>query len=67
MTVLFMDRGDDGRRALDLRSCPRPNPLDRFSCPFCFDLIRLDYCALLDVSPRDRRLCVLPGWQMNGT
>ena len=19
-------------------------------------------CALLDVSPRDRRLCVLPGW-----
>ena len=22
-------------------------------------------CALLDVSPRDRRLCVLPGWQMN--
>ena len=22
-------------------------------------------CAHLDVSPRDRRLCVSPGWQMN--
>ena len=22
-------------------------------------------CGLLDVSPRDRRLCVLPGWRMN--
>ena len=25
----------------------------------------IQVCALRDVSPRDRRLCVLPGWQMN--
>ena len=33
-------------------------------------LVRTPICAqhggpLLDVSPRDRRLCVLPGWRMN--
>ena len=29
------------------------------------EVMRTFICALLDVSPRVRRLCVLPGWQRN--
>ena len=31
----------------------------------CFCVCFCAVCALRDVSPRDRWLCVLPGWQMN--
>ena len=43
-------------RSLYENSCTRTNPHCESAHPVC---------AHLDVSPRDRRLCVSPGWQMN--
>ena len=37
------------------------DPCFELSVSFC---VHSTICALLGVSPRDRRLCVLPGWQM---